>query len=116
MECAFPRFRVLVFVLVGLLGCRQGPPDNLVIISLDEDAHQSVCKRMADDQPAATMVAEQGVVMAVLRDEADLRFQHTFTEDDYDVGEFSTREEAFVSTLLNEALKLLRSPLAEVAD
>ncbi len=86
---------------------------QLVIVSLDEDAHRSVCKRMADDQPAATLVAETGVVMAVLRDEADVRFGHSFTDDAYDVDEFSSKEEAFISTLLNEALNLLRSPPVE---
>ncbi|MGB5756228.1 MAG: SEC-C domain-containing protein, partial [Acidimicrobiales bacterium] len=58
-----------LFVAYGdRMGVRAGP--RMAIVSITEEAHREIGKRIAADLPAVTVVEERAVTMAVLRDEA----------------------------------------------
>lgn len=93
---------------------------RLVIVSIDEEAHRSICAQVKADLPTAALIVERGVTMAVLRDEIEATHNRPPIEDpfaertDYDT-ELPPIERALTTALVNEALDVLTSAVSTEA-
>lgn len=106
---------VAVFIAYDRVGLRCG--GRMVITSLDDEAHRSVCERVQVDLPTAALVADRGVTLAVLRDEIEAKHNRPLIDDPFaetsdDKTGLPPMEEAFVTAVVNEALDVLLSAVS----